>query len=424
MEAILHYVWKYRLYDENRLFTTDGIPVSVLDPGIHNTDAGPDFFNAKIKIGDELWAGNVEIHSDSSDWVKHGHHQDPAYNSVILHVVEFPLFIGKNTTKNGRIIPELILKVSDQIRRDYEFLISKDTPVACIDRLREISPIYLSDWLNALLIERLERKMNQLSALLSESKMDWNVVFYITLCRNFGFGINSDAFEQLARSLPLKYLMKHNDSILSMEAMIFGQAGLLEKEIEDEYYQQLQSEYDYLRKKYNLKPVTGYMMKFARIRPGNFPHIKIAQLTALIRQQEFLFSKIIETEDIGELRQLFVSELHTYWQTHYHFGQTSVLKSKKLGPELLDILLINTVVPILFVYGTSNGLPELSERAVKLLEKINPEKNTITNLFRQAGVALTNAVESQALIQLKKEYCDQKKCIYCRIGHQLLSNKT
>ena len=423
MEALLYYVWKYRLYDESRLCTTDGASVSILDPGIRNTDAGPDFFNAKIKIGNELWAGNVEIHSDSSDWIKHGHHQDPAYNSVVLHVIESALFTGKNQTADGRTIPELLLKIPDRIRQDYQYLISKENPVACLDRLCEISPIYLADWLHSLLIERLERKMNQLSALLSESKINWNTVFYITLCRNFGFGINNDAFEQLARSLPLKYLMKHKDSIMSMEALFFGQAGLLERELEDEYYQQLQSEYDYLQKKYNLKPVTGNMMKFARIRPGNFPHIKIAQLTALIQQQEFLFSNILEIEDIGELRQLFVSELHDYWQTHYHFGSTSAPKTKKLGIKSLDIIAINTIAPVLFIYGKSNGRPELSERAVKLLEKINPEKNTITDLFQQAGVILTTAMESQALIQLKKEYCDKKKCIYCRIGHQLLAKK-
>ena len=423
MEALLYYVWKYRLYDESRLCTTNGTPVSILDPGIRNTDAGPDFFNAKIKIGNELWAGNVEIHSDATDWEKHGHNQDPAYNSVVLHVVETALCTGKNQTENGRIIPELILEIPDKVRQDYQYLISKEKPVACVDRLCEISPIYLADWLNALLIERLERKMNQLSVLLSESKMDWNTVFYITLCRNFGFGINSDAFEQLARSLPLKYLMKHKDSIMSMEALVFGQAGLLERDLEDDYYRKLQSEYDFLREKYKLKPVTGHMMKYARIRPGNFPHIKIAQLTALIQRQEFLFSTMLELEDTGELRQLFVSELHDYWQTHYHFGRDSITKVKKLGMESLDIIVINTIAPVLFIYGKLNGQPGLSERAVQLLEKINPEKNTITDLFRHAGVILTNAMESQALIQLKKEYCDKKKCMYCRIGHQLLAKR-
>ena len=420
MEALIHYIWKYKLYDSGILKTTSDLPVLVIDPGIHNIHAGPDFFNAKIRIGNEIWAGNIEIHSFASDWIKHNHHIDKAYNSVVLHVVEYS--DTEVQSENGHIIPQLILKIPEKIKDNYEYLLSRDILVPCLSQIGNIPKLYLTDWINTLLIERLERKTDDLYQLLKEYKNNWGEVFYITLSRNFGFGINNDAFERLARNLPLRYILKHKNSILQVEALFFGQAGLLDSDVnEDDYYFSLKKEYDFLRQKFDLKPLEAHIFKSLRIRPNNFPHIKIAQLAELVRTQESLFSKMLELEDIQALRGLFISELNEYWHTHYQFGRISSKKIKKIGLSAQNIILINTVVPVLFAYGKAKQLPHLQEKAIQLLETIKPESNYLVNEFTKVGIQPCHAGDSQALIQLQKEYCEKKKCIFCRIGHKLLS---
>ncbi len=420
MESLLHYVWRHKLYDAESLVTSSGMPVLVIDPGIHNTHAGPDFFNAKIRFGTETWAGNVEIHCCSSDWIKHAHQTDKAYNSVILHAVE-------NTdmeiqSENGHTIPQLVLQIPPKVKENYEYLLSSNTLIPCLCQIRDVPDLYLTDWLNALLIERLERKTNDLCQLLKDYKNSWGDVFYITLSRNFGFGINNDAFERLARNLPLKHVMKHKDSLLQVEALFFGQAGLLNDEDDkDEYYRFLRKEYDFLRQKFKLDPLEAHIFKNLRIRPNNFPHIKIAQLAALVRTQDTLFSKMLEMESLESLQSLFVSELSEYWNTHYHFGKISPKRKKLIGLSAQNVILINTVVPVLFTYGKLRNQPVLQERAVQLLEQIKPESNYIVNEFAKVGILPLHSGDSQALIQLQKEYCEKKKCIFCRIGHKLLS---
>ena len=423
MENLLHYVWKYKLYNPENLVTSSGNLISIIDPGVRNTHAGPDFFNAKICIGNETWAGNVEIHTSASDWTKHGHHTDKAYNSVILHVVEY-----SNTeiyTANGRLVPQLILKIPEKIRENYEYLLSRESFVPCLSQIRDIPQLYLTDWMNALLIERLERKTNDLQKLLKEYKGDWGEVFYITLSRNFGFGINNDAFERLAKNLPLKYVLKHKDSVRQVEALFFGQAGLLneEDENEDDYYRLLKKEYDFLRKKFDLQPLEAHIFKNLRIRPNNFPHIKIAQLAALARTQEALFSKMFELEDIQLLRNLFISELTEYWHIHYRFGKISPKRKKQIGLSAQNVILINTVVPVLFACGKAKNQLHWQEKAIQLLASIKSESNYIVNEFTKAGICPCHAGDTQALIQLQKEYCEKKKCIFCRIGHKLLSKQ-
>lgn len=421
MEALLQYVWKYRLYDTTNLLTIEGIPFEVIDPGILNPNAGPDFFNAKIKLEDKVWVGNVEIHTHSSDWYKHQHEKDKAYNSVILHVCEC-IDELEVCDESGKSIPQWLMKINSDVKKNFDFLIHNDEPIPCIGKIHEIPEIYLNDWKNALLYERLERKTQTVFRLLDDYQQDWNEALYILLSRNFGFGVNNDAFERLAKSLPLKIILKHSDSAMQTEALFLGQAGLLEKEIPEEaYYVNLQSEYAFLKKKYRLQTLDSHLFKSLRMRPSNFPHIKIIQLAHIIRKVKSLFSEIIETENPEKLKPLFLQETGEYWQTHYHFEKTSDKRIKMLGLAALHILWINTLVPILFAYGKKKDNELLTNRALSFLESLKPEKNHIVSSFSYSGINIENAGDTQALIQLKKEYCDQKKCIFCRIGHKLLS---
>ncbi|MDR2627962.1 MAG: DUF2851 family protein [Dysgonamonadaceae bacterium] len=422
MEQLIHYIWKYRLYSSGQLYTTTGIPFSVIDPGIHNTHAGPDFFNAKICIEDKVWAGNVEIHTLSSDWRRHEHHLDSAYDSVILHLVE-NADIEAVFSKNGRSIPQAVIQIPDEIRNNYEYLVHADKGVPCVDRMLEIPEIHLTGWKNALFIERLEQKTGHIFQILDRNKGDWEEALYMLLCRNFGFGINGDAFELLAKSLPFKCIQKHQDNPLQVEALLLGQAGLLEEEgIDDPYYLSLQEEYRFLRKKFDLQPLEDFIFKRLRIRPNNFPHVKLAQLAAVFCQGEHFFSKILSAREMTDYIKLFTPETSAYWKEHYHFKSRSPKNDKKIGLSALHIILINTVVPLLFAYGKKKKLNDFVDRSIQLMESLPSEKNNIITLFSRAGVKVCHAADSQALIQLRREYCEKKKCLFCRIGHQLLSN--
>ncbi|MDR1116203.1 MAG: DUF2851 family protein [Tannerella sp.] len=424
MESMLQYVWKHRLYAESDFVTADGEPVFVIDAGIPNTDAGPDFFNAKIRVGDRVWAGNVEIHERASDWQAHGHHRDEAYDTVILHVV------GSDDTPvyrtNRERVPQAVMHIPGKIRENIAWLLSRDTPVPCAGRICRVSPIYLSDWMTALASERLERKAADIFARLEQYTKDWNEVFYITLMRNFGFGTNSDAFEWLAGSLPYKYILKHRDNPLQVEALFFGQAGLLSEKssenADNSYYLSLCREYDFLSKKYQLKPVDGFLFKKLRTRPVNFSHVRIAQAAAVWMSHDVLFSAILERENMNDIRSFFNVLPSKYWDTHYHFRYASAAKKKCMGENAVNIILINTVIPVLFAYGKQKNLPVYCDRALKFLEKLPPERNSIITFFEKAGVAVRNAYDTQALIQLRREYCDRKKCLYCRIGFRMIGN--
>ncbi|MDR0825393.1 MAG: DUF2851 family protein [Prevotella sp.] len=418
MEDILHYVWKFRLFQKG-LKTTDGQPIEVIDVGLPNTNEGPDFFNAKIRIGDKIWAGNVEIHSSSDEWVRHKHHINKNYNSVILHVVEKANCEVFN--ERGQSVLQCEIVCPAHIRDNYHFLIHSDTDIPCCNYIGSIPSIHLNSWMNTLLIERLERKSNHVQALLSRFDNSWEDVFYILLARNFGFGLNSDSFERLALSLPLKYIHKQGDNLVQIEALLFGQAGMLDNmKVNDDYFSLLKREYEFLKNKYGLIPLESYLFKSLRIRPTAFPQIRTAQLAALLHSSQGLFSRIIECEDIGRIRLMFHVNASEYWQTHYAFGVTSERKSKYPGDASLDILLINTVVPILFIYGKNMDSEIHCDLALRILETLKPERNSITKRFYKLKMPLNNAADSQALIQLKREYCEPRKCLYCRIGHQLL----
>ncbi|WP_304247710.1 DUF2851 family protein [Parabacteroides gordonii] len=418
MERLLHYVWKYRLYPTATLLTTDGSIISVIDPGIPNTDAGPDFFNAKVKIDGTLWAGCIEIHTKASDWLLHRHDKDKAYDAVILHLVEVSDCIVCRT--NGEVIPQMQLAVPESVAQNIDWLLYRDISFPCAGYIPQIEPVHVTSWLSALLSERLERKTADIFRLLDQYGNDWNEVFYITLTRNFGFGVNNDIFERLAKSLPLRYIQKQRGSHSQVEALLFGQAGMLEEPGDCHYYRLLQREYQFLRHKFGLTPLDDSQFRSLRTRPVNFPYLKLAQLASVWVQHDTLFSVILEAGNVGQIKQCFRVRPSDYWETHYHFRSASEKKDKPIGENSLCILLINTVVPVMFAYGVRNKRLEYCERAIRILETLPPEKNTIVTAFTRAGINVCHAGDSQALIQLKREYCEKKKCLYCRIGFRYL----
>ena len=417
-EDFLHYVWQHKLFLQN-LKTTDNESVEIINTGRKNLDAGPDFFNAKIKIGDTMWAGNVEIHLQSSNWQHHKHEKDEAYQSVILHVVKNA--DKEITRKSGEKIPQLELKYSEELEQNYTNLLTRKQTVRCAEQITQMPDIYMFSWMNTLLSERLMRKTEHIAALLEKNKNNWEEAFYIILSRNFGFGINGEPFERLAQSLPLIYLQKHKNNLLQIEALLFGQAGLLPDETADEYAENLKREYHFLKAKFNLTPLQNAGWKLMRLRPVNFPHIRIAQLAMLIHQSSKIFSKMLEKPDYQYICSLFSVQPSDYWQTHYTFKQESPERSKQLGKKAIDTLLINTIIPFLFYYGKRNENDALQESALKLLEQIPPENNRIIEEWKSINIPVKNAFDTQALIELMNNYCEKKDCLRCRVGHKVLT---
>jgi len=418
-ESILHYVWQNKLFTARDLVTTEGEKLEIIDVGRNNSDAGPDFFNAKIRIGQTLWAGNVEIHTSTSEWFKHNHHLDKAYDSIILHVVSHA--DGEVHRLDGHLIPQLELKYPAQIDTNYEHLFSQQQWIPCSDKIGLVPSIVIQSWKNSLLTERLEQKMDAIEQLLNGNNQHWEEAFYITLARNFGFGTNSQAFESLAKSVSIGVLGKHKDNIVQLEAILFGQAGLLDLEKQDDYSLRLKKEYDFLRVKYGLTPIDGSQWKLLRLRPDNFPYVRIAQFAALIHTSTKLFSKILEDPTIESLRKLFKNEPSEYWNSSYLFGNKSPRHVKKLGMFSINGIIINTVIPFLFCYAQHHNNDDLKSRSIQLFEEIPAERNSIITRWLEIGVKAENAYDSQALIQLKKQYCDEKKCLRCRIGHKVLT---
>lgn len=421
-ESILHYIWQQKLFVSSDMMTTDGEQIEVIDVGKLNIDAGPDFFNAKIKIGNTLWAGNVEIHLQSSDWFKHNHQDNKAYDSVILHIVKKSDAEVYRT--DGEKIPQVELNFSKQIETDYIQLISEQKWIPCADKIKFVPEIFIQSWKNTLLVERLEQKMDAIVNLLNANNQHWEEAFYITLARNFGFGTNSQAFEQLAKSTPLSALGKHKNNLFQLEAILFGQSGLLDNSFKDEYVEKLKKEYEFLAAKFDLKPLKASQWKLLRLRPDNFPHVRIAQFAALIHSSSKLFSKVLEKPELDYLNKIFDLKPSEYWQTHYTFASESTKKSKSLGQQSKNILYINTVIPFLFCYGSQKGNQEMKDKALELLEAIPEERNSIITGWKSLGLTVKTAYDSQALLQLKKNYCDDKKCLRCRIGHKVLTIKT
>ena len=420
MEKLMQYIWQHQLIDTMHLMTTDGRRVQVIDAGRLNTHAGPDFFNAKIRIDGDMWVGNVEIHYRASDWHRHHHHTDKAYDSVILHVVEID-DVGVLRT-NGEVIPQLVMRAAPTLRGDFTKLVENAPELSCGERIPTLDPFLITDWLNSLSLERLQSKSERIESWLALYKGSWEEVCYVTLSRNMGFGINSEACERLARSLPLSFMQKHADSLLQIEAFLFGQAGLLaERRDNDDYYTRLSNEYSFLQNKFGLTPLPESIWRFFRLRPQNFPHRRLAMLAQYIYGGFSLFAKLCSAESIDDMRALFQVQLSGYWDTHYTFDTTSPASTAVLGKPAIDIILINTVAPLLYAYGmyTCNDL--YIDRAQWVWESLRPEQNSIVKRFAAVGIEAHSALESQAVIQLYNEYCQNRKCLYCRIGHKLLS---
>lgn len=421
MEKLMQYVWKHRLWRSEDMVTNTGKKVRVVDPGLLNTDAGPDFFNAKIEIDGHMWVGNVEMHYRATDWKRHRHDSDKAYDSVILHVVAKDDAPVRRT--NGELIPQLVLEVSPQFNADYASLVGATIEVPCATKIKQVPHLTIVEWVEGLAFERLHGKVERIHQLLDSFNGSWEDVCYVTLARNFGFGINNDAFERLARRTPLRLLGKHSDSVLQIEALLFGQAGMLDaqKPGMDSYYNQLCTEYAFLSNKFQLTPMEKESWKLFRIRPQNFPYRRIAMLAQYIEGGFRMMNRILEAEGEKEMRALFEVELSGYWTKHYTFGKPNERATATLSRSSIDIILINTVAPLLYAYGELTGNYEMTEKAIKLLEDLRAESNSIVSHFVAYGIDCPDALTSQALVQLKREYCDARKCIYCKIGHHLLS---
>ena len=418
MEQLLHYVWKHKIFPLKELKTTTGQQVEVIDTGLANTDAGPDFFNAKLKLDGVLWIGNIEIHERSSDWFKHGHHADAGYNSVILHIAsEIDTEISRS---NGERIPQIQLICPEAVRTNYKELLETDSYPPCYRIIPSLPPFTAHSWMTALQMERFEQKATLLNERLKRCQGNWEDAFFITLARNFGFGLNGDAFETWAHQLPFRAVDKHRNDLFQIEAIFFGQAGILEDSNGDGYYLRLKKEYTYLQHKFGLIPMDASLWRFLRLRPANFPHIRIAQLACLYHRAYGLLSRIMETETLQGVRDILKGGTSEYWLTHYTFGGSSPSRPKTLSNTSLDLLIINTVVTFLYAYGLHKGNRVLCARAGSFLEELKAENNYITRMWEQCGMKASNAADSQALIQLKKEYCDKKKCLYCRIGYEYL----
>lgn len=420
-EEFLQFIWEHGLFNRTDLKTVDGKPVEIISTGRQNTDSGPDFFNARIRIGETVWAGNIEIHQKSSHWYQHRHDADAAYDNVILHVVELH---DKSVQVKNHELPTLEITYPTAILENFEQLLKSERWIACEERLPEVDPFVLRFWFSSLMIERLQSKTNDILGILQQNKNNWNETFYQLLSRNFGMKTNALPFELLAKSLPLNILSKHKNDLFQIEALLFGQSGLLnETLLGDDYFLSLRKEYSYLYQKYGLSGMESHLWKFMRLRPINFPTIRIAQLAMLIHHSTALFSRILETENLDELRKLFDVSASGYWDTHYRFNKISEEnRPKTLGETAFNNLVINTIAPLLFVYGDQHMDQLMKDRALLLLEKLAPESNQIIRKWNELGIDSRSAFETQALIQLKNSYCEVKKCLHCQLGAKIITS--
>ncbi len=420
-EEFLTYVWRFRLLGHT-LITTSGEPLEILVPGEHNANAGPDFFNARIRIGGTLWAGNVELHVLASDWYRHGHHNDPAYKNTVLHVVYEDDLSGTERDIPG--LPVFVCKghFDESIFEHYHYFSASKAWIPCTGHLRDVDRMITESWLESKAVERLERKSLQMLELIKRNHHHWEQSFYECVARAFGAKVNADAFERLARSLPLQVLAKEKNDLFHLEVLLFGQAGLLEGEALDDYHRRMKAEYRSLKRKYKLQGLPTGTFRFLRLRPPNFPTIRIAQFAFLIHRSSGLFAQVLHCSSTDALLALFRTHASEYWDRHYRFGKVSMSHPKKMGDDSVSLILVNTVVPFLFIYGKEKHQNQCCDLALSFLDRLPPEENNIVRKFRMAGLAVSNALGSQALLEMKDKYCNAKKCLDCGIGHWIFTH--
>ncbi|MGS2724986.1 DUF2851 family protein [Psychroserpens sp. BH13MA-6] len=423
IENFLHYVWSHKKFDVLHLKTTQHQKLDIVAVGTPNPNSGPDFFNGQIRIDDQFWAGNIEIHVKSSDWFVHRHESDPAYDNVILHVVyEDDTSIFR---KDNSVIPTLELKPylhPSLLDRFHKLFRTKKSWINCEEDFKEVSEFTRSHWYERLFVERLEQKCQMIHGLMTDLNQDWEAILFKMLTKNFGLKVNGDAFFSLANAINFSVIRKLQHNPMQLEALLFGQAGLLDIETDIAYQQSLSSEYRYLKQKFQLKEEGMIRMQFFRLRPSNFPTIRLSQLSQLYSRQHQLFSKVMEIETLSEYYELLQVPTSPFWDNHYTFSKKVKSSKKRMTKAFVDLLLINTILPMKFSYARQQG-QHMNQHILTILQDISSEKNTIVKGFERIHKASKSAFESQALIQLKTQYCDKNKCLKCAIGNALLSNK-
>lgn len=417
-ERLLQFIWQFQHYNKDGLELTNGETLQVVFPGQLNKNQGPDFLEARIRIGNTLWSGSIELHVHSSDWNKHAHQLDPNYDNVILHVV----WQEDQDIQSRFLIPVLSLeeKVPKFLLQQYETWMNSMSFIPCEKSFRTIPDIIWIGWKEKLVIERLERRSIMISHFLQQNNHHWEETFWWLLARNFGIVVNAESFEMIARSLPIAILAKHKNQIHQLEAMLLGQGGLLKQVFNEDYPRMLQKEYQFLKRKYHFMPIHQAVL-FLRMRPVNFPTIRLAQLAMLVRESSHLFSRIKEVISVKDMRKLVNVTANDYWHYHYTFDDTSSFKPKIVGKVMTENILINTVIPVLYAYGYLNNEDKWKQKALNWIEEIAVEKNPVTMNFSKLGISGENAFDSQALIELKTKYCDEKKCLECAVGNALLN---
>lgn len=423
-EEFIHYLWKYRLYDQDSLVDNENNRIVVIHPGDYNRDSGPDFFNARILIAGTEWAGNVEIHIKASHFNSHGHNSDHAFDNVILHIVadnDKRVFNSRNEE-----LLTVVINYDQGLYEKYTDLINNPFVIACHNEIGKTDRFLFMNWLHSLLIERLQAKSEAVMKIFAATGNDWEETFYRMLTRYFGFRVNTEPFEMLANALPFKIIRKHSDSRFQIEALLFGTAGMLEEglfkeALSDKYYKDLIKEYRILKAKYSLQPLHGWIWKFSRLRPANFPTVRISQLSAMLSVTDGLFSGAIEAAEIRQLKNLFEVTASSYWDDHFIFGKKSRKFFKNTGNQATDIFLINAVIPLIFIYGRFHDNTKVCEKALVFLENIHPETNSVTRDWESAGIKVESAFYTQALLQLSDEYCRKRRCLECRIGSRIIS---
>ena len=418
-EEFLHYLWKFKKFDTTNLISFNGEKITIEKSGNYLQLAGPDFFNAQITIENQKWAGNVEIHIKSSDWYLHHHERDSNYDSVILHVVwehDAEIYRINNTE-----IPVLILKnyVAKETLDNYNSLIAPKNWIYCEKQLSSVDEFVLLNWQERLFFERLERKSKPIETLLEHTNQDWEAILFCLLAKNFGLNTNGESFFKVATSIPFSIIRKESTVLQNFESLLFGKAGLLDLDKEDVYYKTLKSNYDYLLQKHQLESTPINPLQFFKHRPDNFPTIRLSQFANLYFTQQQLFSRIIEASSIESMYLIFNVAVSEYWETHYQFDRVSPKKRKALSKAFIDLLIINTIVPLKFAYAKSLG-QDNSEQLIELLIQVSPEQNAIIDKFISLKMKIENAFDTQSLLQLKNEYCNKVRCLHCNIGIELL----